>query len=307
MITQASWKQQEYLFADMKPFIHLYTSPLETALLMENDEDRTAVLNIIALTSAKIEVGVLAYALMSNHIHLLLKCDERQGQCFYDALYKRLARYLTAKGKAGSVRNMTCGITPITTLRQFRDELAYIIRNPFVVREDINLLSYRWCSGYLYFNNLLPKAAGTHPSKIHYRARRKITHSSAEEIPETFRIEGNLILPESFVDYSLVEALFGTARQFLYCTLKNVEAQVQVAQGYGERPMLSDDELFVLSRDMCESMYRTRQPKDLSVVQKKEFAARLRQQYHASNGQLARLTTLDQFLVNELYPLTAKR
>jgi len=307
MVTLNQWKQQEYLFADNKPFIHLYTSPLETSLLMEDDEDRTSILNMIALTSAKISVSVLAYALMSNHIHLLLKCDEVQGKIFYDALFKRLARYLTLKGRLGCTKHITCGITPITTLKQFQNELVYIIRNPYVVRDDINLLSYRWCSGYLYFNELLCKQSGLLPDRINYRERRKITRSSAENIPESFRIDGNLILPESFVDYALVETLFGSARRFLYCTLRNVEAQVLVAQGYGEIPMLSDDELFILSRDLCESLYRTRQPKDLSDVQKKEFAARLRQLYHTSNSQLARLTTLDPILVNELYPLTAKR
>ena len=306
MATSSQWRQQERLFEESAPFIHLYTSPLETSLLMENDEDRTAVLNMIALTSAKARVGVLAYALMSNHLHLLLRGDEVLGRIFYEGLQKRLSRYLAAKGKTGCIREMTCGITPITSLRQFRDELAYIIRNPYVVREDVNLLAYRWCSGYLYFNPFISTTTGTPAGKIGYRNRRLITHSSAEELPESFRVEGNLILPESFVDYPLVEALFGTARQFLFCVLRNVEAQVLVSQAYHERPMVSDDELFILSRDLCEKLYGTRQPKDLSHIQKKEFAVSLRQQYHASNGQLARLTTLDQSFVNDLYPLTAK-
>lgn len=306
MATNSQW-QQEKLFKSSGPFIHMCTSPLENDLLLENDQDKTAVLNLIALISRKTSVEILAYALMSNHIHLLLRGNEVKGRHFFETLYNRMARYLASRGKAGCMKGVTCGITAISSLRQFRDELAYVIRNPFVVREDVHLFAYRWCSGYLYFNPLLSKTAGVPANKVSYRDARAITRSSADVIPADFRIEGTLILPESFVNYTLVEQLFGTARLFLYWTLKNVEAQVQVAHSHGEYPNLSDEEMFILSRDLCGSLFGTRQPKDLQRQQKKELAMALRNQYHASNGQLARLTTLPQQEINEMYPLTAKR
>ena len=305
MAMNPNW-QQERLFASSGPFIHLCTSPLEKELLMENDEDRTAVLNMIALTSRKCRTDVLAYALMSNHIHLLLQGDEIKGHVFYDLLYKRLARYLVSRGKTGCINGVTCSITPITTLRQFRDELAYIIRNPFVVRNDVHLFAYRWCSGYLYFNAFLSKTAGRTAAEISYRERRLVTRSSAEEIPADFRIVGTLILPESFVNYRLAEQLFESVRQFLHWTLKNVEAQVEVAHSHGEHPQLSDDELFIPSRDLCERLFGTRQPKELTYQQKKEYVMALRKAYGASNGQLARLGSLPLADVNTMYPLSAK-
>ena len=306
MANYSQW-QREKLFVSSGPFIHLNTSKLENDLLVENDEDRTVVLNMIALTVRKTGMEVLAFAIMSNHLHVLLRGDEMKGRQFFEILLKRLARYLASKGKAGILRNTTCEITPINSLKQFRDEVAYVIRNPFVVREDVYLFSYRWCSGYLYFNNFLSKTGGKPVSQVSYRERRLITRSSAEDIPADFRVEGTLILPESFVNYKLVEDLFESARQFLYWTLKNVEAQVEVSRSHGEHPHLSDDEIFLLSRDMCESLFGTRQPKELSLPKKKELAVQLRNQYHASNGQLARLTSLSQQEVNELYPLTAKQ
>lgn len=299
--------QQEKLFETSGPFIHLYTSPMETDLLMENDEDRTVVLNMIALLSPKSGISILAYALMSNHIHLIIKGTTIQGRDFFESLYRRLSRYLSNRGKAGCIKGFSCGMTEITSLKQFRDELAYVIRNPFVVRDDVHLFSYRWCSGYLYFNSFLSKSAGKTAKELKYRGKRMITRSSSEDIPDGYRIEGSLILPECFVDYHLVEQLFGSARQFLYWTLKNVEAQVLVASAYGESPSLSDDELFVLSRNLCETMFRSRQPKELTHQQKKEFVVALRNQYHASNGQLARLSSLSQSEVDEMYPLTSKQ
>ena len=306
MTTNPKW-QQERLFSGSGPFIHLYTYPLENDILLENDEDRTVTLNMIALISRGMQVDVLAYALMSNHIHLLLRGDEIQGRSFFEVLYRRLARYMASRGKAGCLNKVTCGITSITNLNSFRDEVAYIIRNPFVKREDVHLFSYIWCSGYLYFNSFISSTAGKSAEKVSYRESRMITRSSSDVIPSDFRIEGTLILPQSFVNYKLVEQMFDSARQFLNWTLKNVEAQVQVAHAHGERPFLSDDELFPLSRNLCEKRFGTRQPKELALQQKKALAMALRNQYHASNGQLARLTTLSQQEVNDMYPLTPKQ
>ena len=100
---------------------------------MENDEDRKVVMNMLALVSKELNLDVLAYAIMNNHIHLILKGDAIQGQAFFENLKKRLARFLRAKGKARFLAKFCCGTTQIQSLKQFRNEIAYVIRNPFVV------------------------------------------------------------------------------------------------------------------------------------------------------------------------------
>lgn len=307
METTSNQWQQERLFASSGPFIHLYTSPLETDVLAENDDDRTVILNMIALVSHEMRTDVLAYALMSNHIHLILQGDEVSGKRFFELLSKRLARYLATRGKAGCLSRVACGMTAITSLKQFRDEVAYVIRNPYVVRDDINPFSYRWCSGYLYFNRFLSRVTGQPAEKISFRERRKITRSTSGELPSHFKVDGMLILPESYVNYKLVEGLFGTARQYLFWTMKNIEAQVEVARSIGEMPHLTDDEMFRQSRVLCKSMFGMEKPQELDGMQKKELAMSLRNKYHASNGQLARFTNLPLMEVNQMYPLTAKR
>ena len=298
---------QERLFVQSGPFFHLFTSPLENDVLMDCDEDRTFILNMIALISREVKLEVLAYALMSNHIHIIFRGNELNGNMFFELLAKRLKRYLAGKGKAKCMSKLCCGVQSITSLKQFRDEIAYVIRNPFVVREDINLFAYRWCSGYLYFNALLDAKKGKPAEEISYRERRRITRSADTSLPDFYRIENSLILPESFVNYQLVESLFRDARQFMYWMLKNVEAQVEVANRYNEAPHVSDDEMFLLSRQLCERQFGIKSPRELSEQQKKELAVVLRNQYHASNGQLCRYTGLSRNVINTLYPLTAKQ
>ncbi|MBR0240096.1 MAG: hypothetical protein IJQ52_03095 [Bacteroidales bacterium] len=304
-ITNTQW-QVESLFNQSAPFIHLYTSPIENGTLVDNDDDMSFLLNQVAILSYNLDTEVMAYALMSNHLHLILRTGESGGGLFFDEWIKGISRYLSYRGKGQYLKLIKIGINPITSLRQFRDEVAYVVRNPFVVRQDINLLSYRWCSGYLYFNELFNRNEGKAAGALTYRERRAVIHSSEKAIPDALRVEGRLILPESFVNYRLTERLFGSARQFLMSVLKNVEAQIELAKSYGEIMPVSDDELFVLSRRMCESKFGIQSPKELDIVKKKQLAVYLRNFYHASNGQLARMTGLPIEIINDMYPMSAK-
>ena len=302
-----SFRQLELLFGQEAPFIHLYTSPIENGLLVENDEERTAVLNLLALVAKELKTEVLAFALMSNHLHIVLHTDEAGGRVYFNLLHRRLIRVFSAYGKGAMAASIQVGITVITSLQQFRNEVAYVIRNPFVVREDINLLSYRWCSGYLYFNTFLNLSAGEPADEMYFRVRRKITRTSEGVIPKGLRADGLAILPQSFVNIKLVEKLYGSARQFLYCVMKNTEAQVELAKQYDEAPHLSDDDLFLVSRKLCREKYGAEKPESLPEKQKQEMAIVLHNRYGASNGQIARLITLPLQTVNLLFPLTAKK
>ena len=155
----SSWKLEQ-LFTQKGPFVHLYTKPLETILLVEDDEDRKAIMNLIALESREQNIDVLAYALMSNHFHLILQAEEETSSVFYGKLHRRIVRYLGGSGKGKQFAEVISGTTRITSLKQFRDVVAYVIRNPFVVRDDVNLFACLWCSGFLYFNPFLNAVSG---------------------------------------------------------------------------------------------------------------------------------------------------
>ena len=301
-----TFRQQEQLFIREAPFVHLYSSPIEDGVLVENDEDRKVVMNMLALVSKELNLDVLAYAIMNNHIHLILKGDAIQGQAFFENLKKRLTRFLRAKGKARFLAKFCCGTTQIQSLKQLRNEIAYVIRNPFVVVSDVNLFSYPWCSGYLYFNRMLPVLQGIPGPKLSYRERRKVTHTSDGIIPASLAVADGMILPQSFVNYQLVETLFGDARQFLFWVLKNVEAQVEVALSCGELPNMSDDELFLTVCTLSRENYGKHSAKELTDVEKKELAVTMHNRYYASNAQIARLLGLQPSVVNTLYPLGAK-
>lgn len=300
-------RMQEQLFREKGPFYHLHTKPLETGLIFQDDEERKVAVNFIAIIARETHVDILAFALMSNHFHFIFRGEKVDGLEFFRRLKRRLSYFLARKGRAGVLDTVVPQTSAITTLTQFRNEIAYVIRNPFVVQVDVNPLAYPWCSGYLCFNPLLPHLESKCVSELTYREKRRITRSSEATLDPSFRVRNGMIAPESFVDYTLVEQLFPHARKFTWWVFKNVEAQVEVAKSLNEHPNLSDDELFIVTKRICEDRFSKKETKELTEQEKRELAVTLKNDWYASNAQVARLSSLPINTVNELFPLAAKQ
>lgn len=299
--------EMERMFREEGPFFHIHTEPLETDVIFKSDGERAVALVYIAIAAAQAGVDVLAYALMSNHFHFILRGDEVRCRAFYREFARMLSLYFSRHGRPGVLDAIgNPGVTPITLLKQFRDEVIYVIRNPFVVRQDVNLFAYPWCSGFLYFNPLLQWMDKQPAESLTLREKRELTHTRDVRLPEGLMLVNGMAFPGSFVNYRLVESLFGAAQPFLMWALKNVEAQVGTALRLGEKPSLTDDDLLTISLRLCKNEFGVRGPSSLSEQQKYELAKRLKFDYYASNGQIARFTGLPLRTVDALYPLSAK-
>jgi len=300
-------RMQEQLFRESGPFYHLYTNPLETGLIFQEEEERKMALTFMAITVREAGVVLLAYAIMSNHFHFIIQGEKMDALTFFRLLRRRMMNYLSRKGRPGVLDPVHADMTTITSLKQFRDEVAYVIRNPYVVRVDVNPLAWPWCSGFLYFNPMLSDYASRPASELTYREKRGITRSSNSGLDSSFCVREGAIAPESFVDYRLVESLFPNARKFTWWVFKNVEAQVEVASRLNESPNMTDDDLFRITKQLCRTEFNCDDVTHLTERQRRELAVLLKNKWGASNGQAARLSRLDLHLVNAMFPLTAKQ
>ena len=297
----------ERLFREEGPFFHLHTEPLETDVIFLSDEERAIAMVYVAIAAERAGVEVLAYALMSNHFHFILRGSKARCRDFWTRFEAMLSLYFSRHGRPGVLDPVgEPDPTPITTLKQLRDEIAYVIRNPFVVRKDVNLLAYPWCSGFLYFNPLLSLLEQRPVSTLTLRERRSLTRTRDAVLPTGLTLVGGQVFPGSFVNYRLVESMFTDCRQYLFWVFKNVEAQVQTALQYGEKPSLTDDEIISITYRLCHDEYGVKGPSFLTEQQKQELAKRLKYDYYASNGQICRATGLQPRTVDNLFPLAAK-
>ena len=305
---QIEW-MQEQLFRESGPIYHLSTKPLENGLIFECEEERKVAISLTAITAKEFPIDILAFALMSNHFHFIIQGELVDGLNFFRRLKKRLSNYLARRGRPGTLDCVAVDPnTPaISSLNQLRNEIAYVIRNPYVARADVNPFAYPWCSGYLYFNPLLSNLSSKSVNELSYKEKRDMTRMTNPILDQQFRARDGMIAAESFVNYKLVEQLFPNARKFIWWVLKNVEAQVETSTRLGERPNLNDDELFVTAQQLSRSQFGSDSVKELSFQQRKELGILLKNKWGASNGQVARIAQLDQRTVDDMFPLTAKR
>jgi hypothetical protein len=278
---------------------------LERDVFYQSSKEKELVLLYVAVSKKKSGCRLLAYSLMSNHFHFILIGHEKQVDAFWHTLEQLLTIYYQRHGRAGLMKQVHASKTPITNLQQLRNEIAYVIRNAFVARTDVHVFADPWSSGYLYFNPTLAKD-GVSISAIKGRALREITCARNIDADPSIIVKDGKVQPWSFVDYELAEAFYDNARQFVHSVLKNVEAQVETAQRYGEKPFLSDDELLPIVFRLCRDRFKADGPGALEPLARKRLGVLLKNEYSASNKQIARLARLSIQEVNALFPLSAK-
>lgn len=294
------WEREE-LFLEASPFFHLYTSPVEDVVLIRNDVSRGIAISYMAIAALETGVKIDAYAIMSNHFHFILQGTMDKVQSFYHLFRHLLDVYLARSEKIKVFKNVEAGLTEITSLRQYRDEVAYVLRNPFVVRTDVNIMANEMTSAHLYYTPYR-SSNGLKAKDLTVQQKRTLLKSGALTLPEEWYIVDNHVDPVSFVDYPMVESLFAHARQFVYSLLKNVEAQIEIAISHGETPVIPDEELLKKAFMICNKRYHQKGPSALTTIQKKELAAQLHKEYYASAAQLARVTGLPPKELEAMFP-----
>lgn len=294
----------EKLFRTSAPFVHLHTSPLESTVFYQEEKDRIAALNYLAISIFNSGCRLLAFSLMSNHFHFILMGYDTGVSQFWSEYRLLMDSYFNRHGRSGLFRKVEASLTPINNLVQLRTEIAYVIRNAFVVRKDIHVFADPWASGCLYFNPLFPHE-GIPASALKGRSLREFIFSrSLTQVDSRIYVKNGMAQIWSFVDYKMVEAFFENARKYVHSVLKNVEAQVETAARYGEPLLLSDDELIPIVFRICKSQFHVARPADMNDADRKKLAVILKNEYRAPNKQVARMTGLSIFNVDSLFPLS---
>lgn len=296
----------EQLFRDSGTIYHLYTKALESDIYFSEAKEKNLALNYMAMSVKKSGARLLAYSVMSNHFHFILMGSEAVVKAFFTLFRDLMASYFRFHGRPGLMDSAELGLTSINTLVQLRNEIAYVIRNNFVVRKDVNVFADPWSSGFLYFNPLLNKD-GVPASLLKSRDIREFTRSRVvKEIDPEIFVKDGVACPWSFVDYNLTMQFYDSARQYVDSVIKNVEAQIETAMRYGESLSVSDDEMISVVYRISRQKFGNAKPRELNDQDKKQLAIILKREYNSSNGQIARLTSLPQRDVDALFPLATK-
>lgn len=289
------------------PYYQVATSHTVTESLFRTQEMVRTVITLSGYYARKMNVRVLGYEVMLTHMHHIYAATREQALAHTNAVLEHYLRCDFTTGMKVSLRELEPKAFEITDIKQFRNEMAYVVRNRFVVDPEANLFGDRNGSGFLYFNEMLELFPPSKPlSGYGVVAKRKLLHiRNGEDIPGLTVLDG-MIDPRSFVDYKLVELMFPNARKFVMWVMKNLEAQVELSLSRGESPMLNDDEILNRIFKKCRERFGKSGPSQLDLEQRRILAVEVRREYYATNAQLCRCLSLTPDIVDRLFPLSAK-
>lgn len=296
-ITMNRVTREEYKSLPLGDY-HLCFDRLEGRWLFHSDEDYRNGMAGIALSVIKFGVGVYAFELMPNHIHIIIHGSGEQCLKVFSFQKRRLSELLIKNGRKPLPLDYGCKLIPIPDDDALRSQILYTVRNPY----EKNYCApggHRWGSGYLYFNELAALIPGKPVSSFSRAAVRSLI-SSEELLPPDWEINTVLgVLPRCFVKAAAVEHLFGSAKEYHTRLVKEYETAVQIARTLDEEVEFSPKEIKEIANTELRNTYPGRIFKNISQEEKCLVAVRLHEKLGLSSHQLSQALYVSELTISQ--------
>ena len=276
------------------------TAHLLDSLWFRDESDFKVGMNHVAIVAASSQAIVIAFILMSNHVHFILQGTYEECLLFITRFKKLYGQYFSHK--YGSKELLRRNDVDLRELR-YGDEsleraIAYVQMNCVAANTCLYSNEYPWGTGGLFFNPSLPK--GIPVSELPLRKRWQMFHSRAD-VPLGYRvIDDGIIAPASYVQVSFVESLFRTPKRMNYFLQNSSKAKRRSEFGENDAPAFRDQVLSAAVQDLCRSTFHCAGVGELSDAQKGEMLRQLRYRFSANPNQLARVCGLSYEVVCDL-------
>ena len=136
-------------------FYHVFQRGVNQFDIFEDNADRRFYLDHLVKYTAELGVELHAWCLMSNHTHLLLRCDLSALSDAMRTLGSVYARYFNQRhNRSGPLFEGRFGSVAIETEAQLLTVIRYIHRNPIYHERAALAGNYRWSSYREYCSTL---------------------------------------------------------------------------------------------------------------------------------------------------------
>jgi len=270
-------------------FYLVTTDHLTESIWFRDDQDFKAGMNYIAIISLTSGILVLAFILMSNHIHLVLQCSRSEARYFIEEFKRRYSEYYGKRyGSANLLRRNNIHISQVYIENESLPKaIAYTIMNSVAANICLNASDYPWGSARAYFQITAPK--GTRIRDMSIRACRKILHSR-EILPDNIIIgEDGYILPESFIPVKFVESIFRSPKRLIFFMMNSSKARHRLESVNNNLPCFKDQVILAAIPDICRSLFRKESIQELSAEEVSELISQVRRRFSADLNQIARV------------------
>ncbi len=273
-------------------FYFITTDHLESAVWFRDDEDFKVGMNYVAIEADYTGVNVMAFILMSNHVHFVLECTREEACFFINDFKKRYSMYYQKRyGVKEFLRGNGNNIQEISLSEEsFERAVAYTLMNCVAANICLNCVQYHWGTGSVYYNQQAEK--GKPISSFSLREQRKILHSSYR-LPAKYMVgKDGYILPSSYVKVEFVEKVFRKPSRMNFFLQNSSKAKTRLSSD-DNIPAFRDQVIIFSIPDLCQSLFRKASLDELSDGQRAELLKQLRRRFSADLKQLSRVTGID--------------
>ena len=271
-------------------FFLITTDHLETRLWFLDDNDFKTGMNYVATVAFLLGVRVIAFILMSNHVHFVLECTREQAVRFITEFKRLYSRYLNQKH--GTKELLRDNGVDIQELRLGDESLeraiAYVQMNCVAANICLEPAAYPWGTGRTFFQ--VSAKRGQCLGALSARKKNKLLHSKII-LPAGWMLgEDGYILPESYVPVRFVESLFRSPRRMQYFLQNSSKAKRILDRIEKDLPAFRDQVILAAIPDLCHSLFQKRSFEELDIPQKTELARQIRYRFSADIHQIARVS-----------------
>lgn len=269
------------------------TDHLEEDLWFRDDEDFRVGMNLVAVQAACCpDVVVLAFILMSNHVHFVLSGSRWEVESFVQQFKHRYSIYYSRRwGIREFLRLNGVDFKEIP----YEDEaperaIAYVQMNCVAANICGHPSQYPYGTGDVFFNQ--KKVVGVRLGDLSARARERLLHTNCETLPPDWRLspEG-FILPQEYVDVRAVEELFRSPKRMNYFLASSSKARKRL-ESEEHLPAFRDQIILVARPDLCRSLFGKESFQELLPGERTEFMRQIRFRFSADINQIARVCGL---------------
>ena len=283
----------------MKNFYWLVTTEhLEDRLWFRDEEDFKVGMNQVAVLAATISVQVLAFILMSNHVHFVLGGTREEALNFICSFKTSYSKYYSNKYLYKELlRNNKIDLREISSYDEgLEKSIAYVQMNSVAANICLHPSGYPWGTGNCYFNN--SPAIGTFVGNLTGRAVARMIHSKIS-LPSYYLVsEKGYIHPSSYVNIDLVESIFKTPKRMTF--FLNNSSKAKRNEDLPSLPSFRDQTIALGLSELCLSIYGKKFITELTPEQTSEILKQLRYRFSADPNQLARVTGISYENISKL-------
>ncbi len=280
---------------------HICTNGQECQALLRDEDDYKVACNYLAISAWKCKVVILAYIIMSNHVHILVVCDNREiAEKFIRLFKQKLSIYLAHKyGILKPLHGVDNSISLIDSIQYFKNCVAYILRNAISAKLCSKLEDYPWSSYSAYFSK--NKSEHLKVSSLSRREKRKILKSRDDLRTCNMLISHDgRIVNRSFVNYAIVEAAFRSAKSFLFHLGVCNDSQMEYEFAIKPKLLANDTDILLATEKLTAARFSGKRLNEISTANKCSMVKNLFYNNKTTIPQLSRILGLPRDLICQI-------